>query len=70
MKIQRGSGKFRNEACNRKKLQAFVLIGKFVGLNIFNNAFQRFGHPLIFMVDELLPNIDLHIANVEIAKFS
>lgn len=68
MNIPRGSGKFRNEACNRKKLQAFVLIGKFVRFHIFNDAFQRLGHPLIFMVDELLPNIDLDIANVEIAK--
>ena len=28
-----------NEACNRKKLQAFVLVGKFVRFNIFNDAF-------------------------------
>ena len=59
-----------NEACNRKKLQAFVLAQKFVQLNIFDNAPQGFGHPFIFMVDELLPDINLHIANVKVAKRS
>ena len=52
------------------KLQAFSLVGKFVQLNIFDNAPQGFGHPFVFMVNELLPDIDLHIANVKIAKRS
>ena len=43
---------------------------KFVQLNIFDNTYQCFGHPFIFMVDELLPDIYLHIANVKVTKLS
>ena len=45
-------------------------MGKIVGLNIFEYGFQTFGHPLVFVVNELFPNIDVYIHNIKIAELS
>ena len=39
-------------------------------LDVSDHRSEGFRHPLILMVDELLPDLGLHIADVEVAKLA
>lgn len=54
----------------RQPLSLVKSICKFVSLDIFNEGFHAFGEPFVFMINELLPDIDIHIDNVKMTQLS
>ena len=47
-----------------------VSVCKFVFLNVVDDCPQALGHPFIFMIDQLFPDIYIYIHNIEITKLS
>ena len=41
-----------------------------MGLDIFDDRFQTLGKPFVLVVDQLLPDIDVDIADVEVTKLA
>ena len=39
-------------------------------LEILDERLQALGHPLVFMIDQLFPDVGLHLGNMEINKLA
>lgn len=60
--------------CHRAFLRAcqglLILDCKLHGLDIINKCPQAFRYPFVLMINELLPYIDIHVYDVEVAQLS
>ena len=56
--------------CNKRfgGVEPALYSGKFMFLDIFDDCFETLGHPLVFMINQLLPDFHIHVGDIQIAK--